>query len=198
MWLTWVKAIWYDRIHFDVILEWLKLKLKLKLLTKKHCWPHMGYSVSTWHIQVTRAQPCPLLTDCQLSQLTLDKLGWHSIVWALSPLLWVRNVWSLWTMFPVGRRRWTAAASAYLWSSLDEQWAGLEVTGRQASCPKFWRNMATCSFLHRTPFVTNAVEDQHRPAKHASPLSVTGVSHRFNTCSFGMCSDSNCRPVSPN
>ena len=34
VWLIWVKAIWYDHIYFGVILQWLKLKLKLKQLTK--------------------------------------------------------------------------------------------------------------------------------------------------------------------
>ena len=36
------------------------------------------------------------------------------------------------------------------------------------------------------------------PERQLSPLSVTGVSQRFNTCSLCRCSDICCKPISPN
>ena len=41
-------------------------------------------------------------------------------------------------------------------------------------------------------------EDDCLPARETSPLSVTGVSHRFNTCNFCRCSEMSCNPTSPN
>ena len=43
----------YDRIHFGVILDWLKLKLKLKQLTKKH-WGYRFFGPLAIHGHATR------------------------------------------------------------------------------------------------------------------------------------------------
>ena len=60
-------------------------------------------------------------------------------------------------------------------------------------------NLAGWETLFTLPrFTKTAIWRHDLHAMQTSPLSVTGVSHKFNTCSFCRCSDNSWRPVSPN
>ena len=71
-------------------------------------------------------------------------------------------------------------------------WQGRAVQIQLAQTLHAWQKIQMTNFRSRKQQIV------HLLARHASPLSVTGVSHRLRTCNLCRCSLISCRPASPN